>query len=119
MRTLIILIAIQLCVISLNAQVNGRVKDEEGKPVKGATVSLLRSKDSALVKLAATQADGTFSFAGIKEGSYRVKSTFVGHGPLFSAPFSYSTGEVAVPEMVMKKLAGNMKEVVVTAQAID
>lgn len=115
MRTLIILIAIQLVFSSLQAQVVGLVKDEEGKPVKGATVSLLHSKDSLLVKLAATQADGAYSFTGIPQGSYRIKSTFVGHSPVFSASFQYGAGEFAVPAMVMARSAGAMKEVVVSA----
>lgn len=114
MRTLTLLLAIQLIVITANAQVSGQINDEQSKPVKGATVSLVKATDSALVKLAATNADGAFAFNGIKEGSYRIKATFVGYRPVFSAPFSYSTAEVKLPAMAMNKLSGDMKAVVVT-----
>ncbi len=113
MRTLILLVAIQLIFTSLNAQVSGLIKDEDGKAVKGATISLL--KDSSLLKFAVSGADGQFSFTGIKEGNYRVKATFVGYKPSVSAPFSVTASEMNLPAIVIKKLDGNMKEVVVTA----
>lgn len=115
MRPIILLIAIQLIASTIKAQVNGLVKDEQGNPVKGATVSLLKATDSGLVKLAASGNDGTFSFAGIKDGNYRVKATFVGHKPVFSAPIHYTSAAVTLPALVMSKLSGDMKEIVVTA----
>lgn len=114
MRTFTLLLAIQLIFVTVNAQVSGQINDEQNKPVKGATVSLVTAIDSALVKLAATNADGTFAFNGIKEGNYRIKATFVGYRPVFSTPFSYSTGEVKLPALAMNKLSGDMKAVVVT-----
>jgi iron complex outermembrane recepter protein len=113
MRTLILFIVAQVLFTAVKSQVTGMIKDEEGKAVKGATISLL--KDTAVVKFAVTGADGQYSFTGIKEGNYRVKASFVGFKPSVSAPFSYSTSDVAVPAMVMTKVEGNLKEVVVTA----
>jgi len=68
-----------------------------------------------VVKFAASTNDGSFSFSGLKEGSYRLKATFVGHKPGFSPSFSFAGAEVSVPTLVMNKLPGEMKEVVVTA----
>ena len=115
MRPIIILILTHLIALSIKAQVNGTVKDEQGNPVKGATVSLLRATDSGLVKLAASGNDGAYSFAGIKDGNYRVKATFVGHKPTFSAPLNYTSTAVTLPAIVMNKVSGDMKTVVVTA----
>lgn len=115
MRILTLLLAIQLMFVAANAQVSGQINDEQSKPVKGATVSLVKATDSALVKLAATNADGVYAFTGIKEGNYRVKATFVGYSPVFSAPFSYAAAEVKLPAIAMNKLNGDMKAVVVTA----
>ncbi|HYF32074.1 MAG TPA: TonB-dependent receptor [Chitinophagaceae bacterium] len=115
MRPIILLIAIQLVFSAVKGQVNGLVKDDQGNPVKGATVSLLRAADSGLVKLAASGADGVYSFSGIKEGNYRVKATFVGHKPVFSSPINYSSAAVDIPALVMNKVSGDMKAVVVTA----
>lgn len=113
MRPIILLLTALFIFNSLSAQVSGLVKDEEGKPVKGATISLL--KDSSIVKYAVTGADGLYAFTGIKEGSYRIKTSFVGHKPSISAPFSYTGADITMPATVMAKVEGNMKEVVVTA----
>ncbi|HYC27530.1 MAG TPA: TonB-dependent receptor, partial [Chitinophagaceae bacterium] len=98
---------------SINAQVSGLVKDEDGKPVKGATISLL--KDSSIIKYAVSGADGLYNFTGIKEGNYRIKTSFVGHKPSISAPFSYTGADITMPATVLAKVEGSMKEVVVTA----
>ncbi|HEY0677853.1 MAG TPA: TonB-dependent receptor, partial [Chitinophagaceae bacterium] len=115
MRIFILLLSATMIFNSAKSQVSGSVNDDDGKAVKGATISLLKASDSSLVKLAASSTEGQFSFAGIKEGSYRVKATFVGHKPTFSAPFSLSTEVVTLPAITLTKLAGSMKEVVVTA----
>src|SRR5688572_1853567 len=114
MRPIILLIAI-LIASNIKAQVNGIVKDEQGNPVKGATVSLLRAKDSGLVKLAASGNDGAYSFTGIQDGAYRIKATSVGLKPSFSSPVMYASAAVTVPELVMTKGAADMKAVTVTA----
>jgi len=91
------------------------VKDEQGNPLKGATVSLLKSKDSGLVKLAASTSDGSFQFSGIKEGDYRLKTTSVGFMPTLSTSFNYAGTNLIIPAVIMTKVSGEMKEVVVTA----
>ena len=115
MRFLILLVAVQLVFSNLKSQVTGFVKDDQGNPVKGATISLLRSADSGLVKFAASTNDGSFAFSGIKEGAYRLKTTFVGHKPSLSSTFNYAGSEVKLPAVVLVKAQGEMKEVVVTA----
>jgi len=115
MRSFILLVAIQLVFLTVKSQVNGLVKDNQGQPVKGATVSLLRSTDSSVMKFAASNTDGSFSFSGIKEGNYRLKATFVGHKAGFSSQFNYAGSEVNIPAVVVNKLQGDLKEVVVTA----
>ena len=115
MRSYTLLFAVQLIFASVQAQVTGLVKDEQGSPVKGATITLLRAADSGVVKFAATAADGSYTFSGIKEGSFRVKASFVGYKPFLSPAFSYTGTSVTVPEVMMKKVSGEMKEVVVTA----
>jgi hypothetical protein len=115
MRSFILLVAVQLVFVSVQAQVTGAVKEEQGSPVKGATVSLLRAKDSAVVKFAASSADGTFSFSGISEGSFRLKTTFVGFKTSLSPAFTYAGTAMNIPTIVLNKVSSEMKEVVVTA----
>ena len=42
-------------------KITGLVNDEKGKGLENTTVSLLRAKDSSLVKLSVTNKDGVFS----------------------------------------------------------
>lgn len=94
-------------------QISGTTKDENGTPLPGATASLL--KDSSTVKLAVTQTDGSYHFAGMKEGNYRVLITFVGYQPATSAKFSFASQDVAVPEVKLMKLPSTLSNVRVTA----
>ncbi|MBK7122958.1 MAG: TonB-dependent receptor [Chitinophagaceae bacterium] len=116
MRQLILSILAGLFAVNSHAQVSGNAKDTQGVPVKGATISLLAAKDSAIVKLAVTAATGDYLFSTVKAGSYLVKASYVDHLPAFSAPIEVSTDAIKVPELKLSKSTGNLKEVVVVAQ---
>ena len=58
------------CASAQNAgTVSGSVLKTE-KPAEGATVSLLRAKDSSTVKLSASNKQGVFTFEQIADGKY-------------------------------------------------
>lgn len=86
------LIAVQLILsASLNAQtpaktgkIKGKVVDEQKKPAPYATVSLLTSSDSTIVKRALTTADGDFIFEEILSGIYLVSVEWIGYKKSFS-----------------------------------
>jgi phage baseplate assembly protein gpV len=102
---------------TLQAQmIKGIAKDDQGAPLSGATVSLVRAKDTALVKLAVAAANGSYSFSSIKEGSYRVSVTHVGYQPALSAAFEVNTGDVTAPALTVAKAAGDLKNVTVTVR---
>jgi iron complex outermembrane receptor protein len=116
MRHLIFLFITSLFTTAAGAQVSGAVKDDKGAAVTGATISLLRAKDSAMVKLAISKENGVYNFAGIKDGKYLVKASFVSYKPAISAPFEVSGGTTEVPAISISKLANNLKNVTVTSQ---
>jgi hypothetical protein len=98
-------------------QITGNVKDDQGKALSGATVALKKVKDSGLVKLAATDAAGQYSFTGINVGSYFVAVSYTGHVAKNSAAFEVTgTGNIAAPEVALTKASGQLKEVVVAAR---
>ena len=98
------------------AKIHGSVKDEGGKSLAAATVSLLKAADSALVKMGVTDAAGHFEFEAAPEAGYLVSVTSVGYGKSFSAPFTAATGTVTVPAITLTAAAGNMSAVVVQAR---
>ncbi|HTE27263.1 TonB-dependent receptor [Flavitalea sp.] len=64
-------------------KISGSVLKSE-TPLEGATVSLLRAKDSATVKLSVSNKEGIYLFEKITDGKYLVAVTVVGHKKAFS-----------------------------------
>jgi len=74
-----------------SGKVTGNIKDGgQQKIIDAASVSLLKSKDSSLVKVAITDKDGNFVIENVKDGSYLVLATSVGHSKTYSKVFTIS-----------------------------
>lgn len=115
MRKLFVFIAgLGLSFSTVQAQkFSGMVKDELGKSLDKATVSLLRAKDSSVVKLAVSGADGKFSFQSAS-GKFLVAVSHVGYMPRYSGSFEVS-GDVEIPAIQMAKAATNLQGVSVSS----
>ena len=116
MRKLFVFIAgLGLSFSTIKAQkISGLVKDESGKGLEKTTVSLLRAKDSSVVKLAVSATDGKFSFQS-SPGKFLVSVSHIGYTPMYSGSFEVS-GDVEIPVVQMTKMATNLQGVSVTAQ---
>jgi hypothetical protein len=80
MKISILLITFVLCLTSASAQQSGKIRGsvlQQGKPAEGATVSLLRAKDSATVKLSIASKEGAYSFR--KSGRRQVPGFYYGN----------------------------------------
>jgi len=97
-------------------QVSGLVRDAEGKPLNGVTVSLLR--DTVVVKLAVTRENGAYSFTGIPDGRYRIAASYVGFSTARSEAFAVATSQnTEVPALSLVRAAGaELKGVTVVAR---
>lgn len=117
-KLILIILPLLFCAAVTNAQqITGNVKDDQGKALSGATVTLKKVKDSALVKLAATNATGQYSFTSITAGNYFVAVSYTGYAAKNSAAFEVSgAGDITVPEISLTKASGQLKEVVVAAR---
>ena len=99
------------------AKVSGTIKDAEGKAVPAATVSLLRTKDSSLAKLAVTDQAGHYELVNIKSGSYLLSYTSVGFAKTFSKDIEIGAAPVEVSTVTLAKgEAKDMAAVTVTAR---
>ena len=113
----LVLMSVLIATMGFAQQISGVVKDQQGKPVSGSTVSLLKSKDSSVVKLAASDNSGHYSFNSIKYGKYVLSITHVGYAPSYSPAFEFSgTGETNVPDVSLSKLENELKGVVVSSK---
>lgn len=96
---------------------HGTVKDEAGKGLSSATISLLKAADSSLVKVALSETSGVYDFSNIKEGSYLLSVTNVGFNKTFSQPFTLANGQkLDLPAITLAAVAANMSAVVVQAR---
>ncbi len=101
-----------------NAGLKGSVTDEQGKPLESATVSLLRAKDSALVKVAVSTKQGHFEFEKLVTGKYLIRVSAIGFQPFQSTLIDLGTGgsPQELPAYTMKAGSKSLSEVTVVAR---
>ncbi|MEO6328080.1 MAG: outer membrane beta-barrel family protein [Ginsengibacter sp.] len=116
MRLQLLLLLTASSIFSQAQQINGLTKGEGGSPLTGATVSLIKARDSSTVKLAVTKQNGSYDFLNIKEGNYKVMVSYVGYKPASSPSFSFGSSDVTVPELKLFKIAGSLSNVNVAAK---
>ena len=68
-------------------RVAGTIRDAQSKPVPGATITLLKSIDTSVVKFTASNGDGQFELDKLDGGSFLLKITSVGYLPYTSRAF--------------------------------
>ena len=125
MRKIITMLTAALMSFSLVSQaqvkdgkVSGMVVDGNVKTIESATITLLRSKDSSVVKLSVANKAGKFEFEAVPEGKYLVSITASGHSKGFSEIFEISAAkpEVLVKTIELIPVAKSLSEVTVTAK---
>ncbi|MBI3138082.1 MAG: TonB-dependent receptor [Sphingobacteriales bacterium] len=116
MRKLVLffLSALTLSLSARAQKISGVVKDEEGRGLYKTTVSLLRVKDSSVVKLAVTANDGSFSIPS-PAGKYLVSASHIGYATHYSGVFE-ATGDISLPVVQLTKASGNLQGVTVTTK---
>jgi iron complex outermembrane recepter protein len=77
---------------TVNGKISGVVQDASGKPLPAVTVSLLRAKDTQLVKVAVTTKEGVYEFERIAAGAYRLVITSAGFDKWQSDELSIGAG---------------------------
>ena len=99
--------------------VSGSIKDGGNqKIIDAASVSLLKAKDSVLVKVAITDKAGNFSFENVKDGDYLVLATSISHVKTYSSTVTISAGNASATVGVLQLVPSDkaMKEVVVSSK---
>lgn len=116
MRTL--LFSLLLTIIgTANAQtISGIVKDDGGAPLSGATVALVKAKDTSVVKLSVAGGNGAYSFTTINQGDYRIMVSHIGHNAALSPSFAVNGADVTAPALTVTKAAADLKGITVTAR---
>ena len=97
-----------------NATIAGKVTAAE-KPVESASLSLLKTKDSSLVKIEVSDKEGKFEFDNIKAGNYFVRTDVVGYKKVFSPAFEVNNASVHLNEIKLTEDEKQLANVNVTA----
>lgn len=116
MRTLFLLLLIVFVSVANAQTISGVAKDDAGTPLSGATVALVKAKDTAVVKLAVAGGNGAYAFNSIEQGDYRIMISNVGYNAALSPSFTVAGGDVAVPAFPITKAAADLKGITVSAR---
>jgi iron complex outermembrane receptor protein len=119
--SLLLLAAILCSLCSFAGQtltsIKGKVKDDNGKALSAATVSLLKIEDSSLVKTEVTDANGAFEFASIAEGNYFIETSSVGYQLKQSAVITVAgEKQMQLPDIQLVASASELSGVTVKAK---
>ncbi|UAY51164.1 outer membrane beta-barrel family protein [Ferruginibacter albus] len=109
-----------------SGKISGIIRDGgDQKVINAASVSLLKSKDSSLIKkdsslikIVVADSAGNFVFENVQEGSYFVKATSIGHNIAYSNIITISNENPISDVGVLQLLPLNkdLKEVVVNSK---
>lgn len=124
-KKLFILLSIALlayCKVFSQQTINGKISvkfiDESRTPVPAVTVSLLKQKDSSLIKVAVTETDGIANFENIKEGNYFLSASHTAYQNYFSSVITIDNknSNIILPDIILIHKTGELKEVTVQTQ---
>lgn len=126
MRKMMLVIVSLLVVMISKAQNNGQggkitvnILNETQQGLENATVELLKSKDSSLIKAAITGKAGLAELENIPMGSYILRVTMINYVRQFSQPVNLAADQpvISLPAITLTPAsATQMKEVTVTAR---
>ena len=124
-KLLILTTLFLLSIITVNAQapkmatvtITGTLQNEQGKPIDYATVTLLRAKDSSVVKGTLSNDAGKYALDHIAAGNYIIAATNMGYQKSYSPAFEVTGTEVTETVAVIKMLPAsrNLQTVTITS----
>src|SRR5262245_27165717 len=99
-------------------KISGVITDESRRPIQSASVSLLRAKDSSLVKLAVTNKQGHYEFENINEGKFFLSVSSFGFQKKLGQfiEITTSTSSINAETVVLAPESKSMEGVTVTAK---
>lgn len=96
--------------------VSGRVTDDTGKPITFASIVLLKTADSSVVKTDVTNEKGEYDLTPVASGSYFMKVVLVGFDSYRSGAITVSDDRVQVPGIGLHQNDNTLNDVTVTTQ---
>ena len=100
---------------SAQSSIKGTIKDGE-HPLPGATVLLLKARDSVLVKGMVADNAGLFQFDNIESGTYTISASMIGYLKYRAENIVVKTQDVTVPDLLLTEETTELGEVIIRAE---
>lgn len=111
---------ISVNVLAQSASIKGKVVDAKTQTaVEYASVALFKNADSTLLAGQVTNEDGTFSFAGLSQGSYRLKIVFIGYDATYVRDITVVSTSADLGNIKLNPSAKMLNEVAVSGQKVS
>src|ERR1700758_3074950 len=95
-----------------SSAIEGKILTEERAPAEGATIILLKYRDSSIVSSTVSNKDGLFKFDHIQPESYLLLITTVGYNKTFQGPFVILAGRVfKTPELILHVTSKQLNQI--------
>jgi iron complex outermembrane recepter protein len=100
------------------SKLKGKVSATNQSTLSAATITLLRAKDSSVVKVSVTDQEGQYSFENPSKGRYLVAVSAVGYEKQYSAPFTISAENpvIELPAIRLNQRNNDLKAVTISAR---
>ena len=120
-KLLLVILTLWSCIANAQTtrgKISVTVVNDQQSAIENATVELLKTKDSSLVKVAITDKNGVAEFENISFGNYLVKASSAGSVLQLSSSFSLSSDQshVTVPQIMLQPDAKQLGNVTVTGK---
>jgi iron complex outermembrane recepter protein len=98
--------------------ITGSITGNDKKPLESATVRLLKSSDSSLVRNTIADTKGSYHFEKVKEGMYLISASASGHSTVYSSPILVVSGGTPVNQqnLELPVVARDLKTVQVVSK---
>jgi len=101
----------------IKSTIHGTVNDTKNQPLQSVTVSLLKAKDSSLVKTDITNKEGIFDLPLIDSGKYLLSYSIIGFDNKYSSLFTVAKDkDLTVPAITLEPSASKLQGVTVVAK---
>jgi len=109
-------LSVLLFSLSLHAQtISGKVTDEKKNSAEFASVLLLKSADSTLVKSVLTDISGKYAFNNTAAGNYLIAVSMIGYLKSYT-PVRVDNKDITIPDIHINPAGSVLKEVNITAK---
>lgn len=100
------------------ARITAKVIDENSNAVEGATVTLLKARDSTIIKINITAKDGSVVFELVKTGTYLLSIRAIGYKNAYTNPLTVGQDnqQISVPAIRLEHSTAQLSEVTVQAK---